>query len=259
MGFVQVAMVWSLPARVKLTGRDTNPYIDFDINTDISTNASFYTESSSSYNPDLAINFALDHIASLNGLVDFGNNCANFVSRALGAGGLTDPTGLWNPYDLNNLPSIRAGNASEYDLFDFLSIYFRVEIFSIQPGAKLRGNNTWETWFAAQASRVRKGDVVFYTWDDGVIHDYWDHVAIVANPSLPETTLFNYGIGSNKPRVVEQSGSLNDFCWPIQNPPNPSQFPECAVGIYATSAGRSIDDTQSRIAALAIVFLQEPR
>ncbi len=212
-----------------------------------------------SYNPDLAVNFALDHIASLNGLLDFGNNCANLVSRALGAGGLIDPSGLWNPSDLTNAPAIRAGNASEYDLFDFLSTYFRVEIFNVQPGIRLRGNTGWESWIAAQSNRVRKGDVVFYTWDDGIIHNYWDHVALVVSTNQPETTLFSNATGNYKPKVVEQSGSLNNYCWPIQNPPDPGQHPECGFGIYASSAGRSIDDAQSKIAALAIVFMQEPK
>lgn len=183
-----------------------------------------------------AMDYALNNWS--NDLTPNESSCTIFLSAVLQAGGLTDFS-----YE-------RTGNAYNY-LFDrFNRLDFETNDKYANAGVILRYSPDWQTFISNP--RIRPGDVVFYTLG-GVIQQQPDHAAFIVSVGLPETTMFTtVTTGNPKPRIVEQDGLLNGSNSPCPN------IDLVACG-STNQAGRSIDDTPSKIFQVTIFLMSEPK
>ena len=85
-----------------------------------------------------------------------------------------------------------------------------------------------------------------------IVHSYWDHTALITAINQPETNLVSsIKTGGTKPKIVEANGLLNVMCLEQGYLPL-----ECQSGI---GGGRSVDDTNSLMGNIAIVFMHRPK
>lgn len=206
------------------------------------------------YNRNIAVETALTEFGN-----DpyYSNDCANFVSTVLAAAGIYDPQSNW---ERGSSWWIRSGDGegNDEDLFHFLTRYFRFAEYNQGSNGRFspRLEEGFQGWLRGLRGRIHKGDVVFYkkvdTDEVETIPAEWTHAAIVVDSYAPETGMYMPRTGSYKPRIVEHSGALNKYCDEHHDP-----FPYCRSE-PPTSPGRSIDDTTSKMNAIAIVFMGEP-
>lgn len=116
----------------------------------------------------------------------FGNNCANFVSQVLRAGGWQYRNG-WNPHNLDNWsPDLTGPAGSSYTW----------------GGAKhlmTFGHKTGEGEWLKNLWDARMGDLTFADWDpNGAADGQVDHAAVVS------------GYGSSGPRISQKSNNRHD-------------------------------------------------
>jgi hypothetical protein len=197
---------------------------------------SFPTSTTTPQSP--AIDYALNNWS--NDLTPNESSCTIFLSAVLQAGGFTD------------FSAMRTGDAYAYLNDRFNKIDFETQQYYDNAGVVLRNNPYWEKFFSDNVGRIRPGDVVFYT-TGGAIQQQPDHAAFIVSVGLPETTMFTtVTTGNPKPRIVEQDGLLNGSDTLCPN----VDLVACGS---TNEAGRSIDDTPTRIYKVTIFLMIEPK
>jgi hypothetical protein len=116
-------------------------------------------------------------------------------------------------------------------------------------------NSDWEKWITG-TSEIQEGDIVFYDKDGGG----WDHVALVNNKSATQTlnSINPHGDNMNWYDVGNLPSSIYDyeFCAKVGMNMKPRVIEKSGGVSYEQFAGRSIDNTLSKIQKIEIFHIE---